>query len=234
MKQYFLVFLCFSLLLGGCSSTRPLKPGQSSSQIGNDKYSLNQSENPAASSSQDVKYDVEKAMIIPKDSVVTSTDISEGKTNILTVTLSKDSELKVKENKNVNTVVGAAQKDTAREIGAKLKSLSILIYVGIVMVLFGGASLFWPPLKLIIGSNTTSLACIAIGVGFIMLPSLVVGSETLILCIGAGAIGLYFFAHRYGGASREIKVLREFVDKNKDNLDDNTGQTKTEFFKKSK
>ncbi len=231
MKYFCLLIIASFCLFYGCA-TRPLKAGQASSKIGQDSYSLNQSENPAASSSQDVKYGVEKAMTIPKDSIVTSTDISDGKTNTLRFIFSKDSELKIKENKDINTVVGAAQKDVAREIGAKLKSLSILVYVGIIIVLFGGASLFWPPLKLIVGSNTTSLACIAIGVGFIMLPSLIVGNEILILCVGAGALGLYFFAHRYGGASREVKVLREFIDKNKDGKDDNTGETKKEFLKK--
>src|ERR1051326_7199212 len=40
-------------------------------------------------------------------------------------------------------VVGAAQKDTAREMAAKLSSLKGIVWVGVLVFLFGAASLFY-------------------------------------------------------------------------------------------
>lgn len=113
----------------------------------------------------------------------------------------------------VETKIGAAQKDVAREIGAKLAGLRPVMYVGILLFVFGAASLFYPPLKVIVGSSTTSImACVA-GVALIALPSLIVGNELLILCVGVGAVGIYWFSHQHG-------KLRGFVDANKDGIDD--------------
>lgn len=98
----------------------------------------------------------------------------------------------------LNTKIGSAQKDTAREMGAKLASLKGVVWVGLALFIFGAASLFWPPLKVIVGSTTTSLVASAAGIALIMLPSLIVGHEILILCIGVGAVLAYWFAHRHG------------------------------------
>jgi hypothetical protein len=98
----------------------------------------------------------------------------------------------------LNTKIGSAQKDTAREMGAKLASLKGVVWVGIALFVFGAASLVWPPLKAIVGSTTTSLVASAAGIALIMLPSLIVGHEILILCIGVGAVLAYWFAHRHG------------------------------------
>ena len=56
--------------------------------------------------------------------------------------------------------LGAAQKDTARELGAKLSSLKGIVWVGLGLFVFGLASLVYPPLKVIIGSVTTSAAVV--------------------------------------------------------------------------
>jgi hypothetical protein len=105
--------------------------------------------------------------------------------------------------------IGAAQKDTAREVAAKLASLSGVVWVGIVLFVFGAASAFYPPLKLIVGSVTTSAACAAAGVALIVLPSLIVGHELLILSIGGGAVLVWFLAHRHGGLAATIKQLEK-------------------------
>lgn len=98
----------------------------------------------------------------------------------------------------LNTKIGSAQKDTAREMGAKLASLKGVVWVGVALFIFGATSLVWPPLKAIVGSTTTSLVASAAGIALIMLPSLIVGHEILILCIGVGAVLAYWFAHRHG------------------------------------
>jgi hypothetical protein len=102
------------------------------------------------------------------------------------------------EETRAKTELGAAQKDTARELSAKLASLKGIVWVGVAMFLFGLASIFYPPLKLIIGSVTTSVAILVGGITLMILPTMIVGNELLILaCVGA-AIGVWFLAHRHG------------------------------------
>lgn len=113
----------------------------------------------------------------------------------------------------VTTVIGAAQKDVAREVAAKLSSLKWVAWVGILVFLFGVASAFWPPLKLIVGSMTTSAVFCLAGLALIVLPVVVVGNEILILGVAVGAAALYWFSHRHG-------QLRGLVDKNRDGIDD--------------
>jgi hypothetical protein len=94
--------------------------------------------------------------------------------------------------------LGAAQKDTARELGAKLSSLKGIVWVGVGLFVFGLASLVWPPLKVVIGSVTTSAALMLGGLALMVLPSLIVGNELLILGGVALAVGGWFLAHRHG------------------------------------
>lgn len=108
----------------------------------------------------------------------------------------------------ITTKIGAAQKDVAREVAAKLSSLKWVTWVGVVVFLFGAASAFWPPLKLIVGSMTTSaVACVA-GLALIILPVVVVGNELLIFGVSLGAVVLYWFAHRHSGIHSELKTLK--------------------------
>ena len=96
------------------------------------------------------------------------------------------------------TELGAAQKDTARELGVKLSSLKGIVWVGVGLFVFGLASLVWPPLKAVIASVTTSAALMFGGVALMVLPTLVVGNELLILGGVAVAVGGWFLAHRQG------------------------------------
>lgn len=113
---------------------------------------------------------------------------------------------------SIETKIGAAQKDMAREMVAKLGSLRPVMWVGIFVLLFGLAS-FHPILRAIVGSVTTSVIIVVAGLGMIVLPSLIVGNEILILGVGVGAVVLYWFSHRHG-------KLQGFVDANKDGIDD--------------
>ena len=96
------------------------------------------------------------------------------------------------------TELGAAQKDTARDLAAKLSSLKGIVWVGVGLFIFGLASLVYPPLKVIVASVTTSAALMLGGVALIVLPTMVVGNELLILGgVGLG-VGAWFLAHRHG------------------------------------
>jgi uncharacterized membrane protein YccC len=72
------------------------------------------------------------------------------------------------------------------------------VWVGIGLFVFGLASLVYPPLKVVIGSVTTSAALMLGGVALMVLPTLVVGNELLILSAVALAVGAWFLAHRHG------------------------------------
>jgi len=115
----------------------------------------------------------------------------------------------------VHTKIGAAQKDVAREMAAKLGSMRGIMWLGVLVFLFGAASFVYPPLKLIVASTTTSMVITAAGLLLVVLPTLIVGNELLILGGALGGAALYVFAHRYG-------KLRGFVDANKDGIDDRT------------
>lgn len=114
----------------------------------------------------------------------------------------------------VDTTIGAAQKDVAREMAAKLSSLKGIVWLGVAVFLFGALTAVYPPLKVLVGGSVTTSVVIAVaGLGLIVLPTLVVGNELLILggCVGAAL--LYWFSHRHGR-------LQGIVDANKDGIDD--------------
>ena len=58
--------------------------------------------------------------------------------------------------------------------------------------------MFYPPLKLIVGSVTTSCAMIGGGLALMILPSMIVGNELLILGTVLGVVAVWFFAYRHG------------------------------------
>jgi hypothetical protein len=60
---------------------------------------------------------------------------------------------KTRVTEQAGTVLGAAQKDNARDIGAKLSSLKGIMWVGIGLFVFGLVSLARPPLRAIFGSE---------------------------------------------------------------------------------
>lgn len=181
--------LLLSLLLVGLTGCAfgALKPGKGSVlKKDGTTVAFQQSENPQAESSQiyekvTVWVPAEEAVGFPVGAVLRASE-------------------------KVTTTIGAAQKDTAREVAAKLSSLKGVVWVGVLVFLFGAASAFWPPLKVIVGSVTTSaIACVA-GLALIVLPSLIAGNEILILCGGIGAVVLYFFAHRHASVHAKAKA----------------------------
>ena len=127
-------------------------------------------------------------------------------TNMQAVVVSAPMPVVEHEETRAKTELGAAQKDTARELSAKLASLKGIVWVGVAMFLFGLATLFYPPLKLLIGSVTTSAAICAGGISLMVLPTLVVGNELLILGGVAATVGLWFLAHRHGQLSGLVKA----------------------------
>jgi len=109
----------------------------------------------------------------------------------------------------IDTTIGASQKDTAREIGAKLASLRGIVWIGVLVFLFGIASAFHPVLAILVAnSKTTSAVIAAAGLALIFLPSLLVGHELLILGIAAAVAGAWFLAHRHGSLRGELNAIK--------------------------
>jgi hypothetical protein len=221
-----LVLSCMLILLVGCA-TRPLRPGTSSiksaAPAGGAQFAseLKQPENPAQSAAQNFERATETSLPLPEGTKVAERIItrerSDGPSIVTekTIVLSAPAIQTTRTVEKAGTTIGAAQKDTARELGAKLASLKGIVWVGVMMFIFGIASLVYPPLRAIVGSVTTSLAITAGGIALMILPTLVVGNELLILGGVALAVGGWFLAHRHG-------QLRGFVDANKNGIDDRT------------
>jgi hypothetical protein len=205
-----LIPLCLVLMACGCTMVRPLKPGAATiqSSVGTNGVrqfvsELKQPENPAQSAAQNYERTMETELPLASGTKVTESvtaaDFS-GKPVLTekTIVLSQPTVQKTRVTEKAGTVLGAAQKDTARELGAKLASLKGVVWVGVAMFVFGLASMFYPPLKAIIGSVTTSAAIAAGGLALMVLPSLIVGNELLILGAVAVSVGGWFLAHRHG------------------------------------
>ena len=208
MNMKTLILTLGILTLAGCASA-PLKGGKAttlSKPTQGIEQSVVQSDNPAAMSRQDQEAVKVRTYTVPAGSRL------ESGTNAAIV-VSAAMPVVEREEARAKTELGAAQKDTARELGAKLASLRGIVWVGVAMFVFGLASIFYPPLKLIIGSLTTSAAICAGGLALMVLPTLVVGNELIILAGVAAAVGLWFLAHRHG-------KLQGFVDANQDGIDD--------------
>ena len=202
------VALLAATLFTGCSIA-PLKGGKATT-TGHITQTVAQGDNPAQASRQDQETVKTKTYTVPAGSRMVETHVTADVTgapvtNVSAVVISAPMSVVEHEETRAKTELGAAQKDTARELSAKLSSLKGIVWVGVAMFLFGLASLFYPPLQAIIGSVTTSAAILAGGLALIILPTLVIGHEGLILGGVALAVGGWFLAHRYG-------TLRGLVD----------------------
>jgi hypothetical protein len=199
------VFLS-ALALTGCTALSPLKGGRAVTRhepTGAIQQSLVQGDNPAQPTRQDQETVKVRTYTLPagariEDARVQKPDSGIPVTNFQSIVLSTPMPVIEREESRAKTELGAAQKDTTRELGAKLSSLRPITWVGVALFVFGLASLAWPPLKAIIGSVTTSAAILAGGLALVILPTLVVGNELLILGGVALTAGAWFLAHRHG------------------------------------
>ena len=193
------------LALAGCTIA-PLKGGRAttlSKPTQGIEQTVVQSDNPAAVSKQDQETVRTKTYTVPAGSRLVETRVTADAsgapiTNAQTMIISAPMVVTEHEETRAKSELGAAQKDTSRELSAKLASLKGIVWVGVIVFLFGIASMFYPPLKAIIGSITTSAAITVGGLALIVLPTVIVGNELLIMGGVAAAVGLWFLAHRHG------------------------------------
>ncbi|HEV2329351.1 MAG TPA: hypothetical protein VGY56_11250 [Verrucomicrobiae bacterium] len=207
MKKALLLLAVLAMFDTGCMSAR-IRPGRTQASTGDGTAaSAIQSQDPNTPTTQQIETDTSTTQTLPAGSIVESGS----STNISRTILSEPATQSSTTHKLITTSVGASQKNTAQDIAAKLASIRWLQWVGVILVLFGGASLFYPPLKAIINSVTTSVWCISAGGAMIFLPLIIVGHEMLILGIGGGVILLWFLAHRHGSVTAELSTLKGLV-----------------------
>jgi hypothetical protein len=202
-----LIFLTIATsTLTSCTGPRLLRGGNAlttRSPAGSIQQSLSQGDNPAQASRQDQQTVRVRTYTLPvgariEDARVQAVGAGVPITNIQSIVLSAPMPVTEREETQAKTELGASQKDTARELGVKLSSLRGITWLGVALFLTGLASLVWPPLKVIIGSVTTSAAIMLGGLALLILPTLVVGNELLILGAVALTAGAWFLAHRHG------------------------------------
>jgi len=208
MKKLILIdvaVIASAMFLCGCNMA-PLKGGRATTSgvIG---QTVVQGDNPAQASRQDQETVKTRSYTVPAGSRLVSSSNQ-------MVVVSAPMPVVEHEETRAKTELGAAQKDTAREFGAKLASLKGIVWVGVVLFMFGLATLFYPPLQAIIGSVTTSVALLVGGIALMVLPSLIVGNELLILCGVGAAVVVWFFAHRHG----QLRGLVDSVKADSENL----------------
>ncbi len=198
-----------TLTLAGCM-TQPLKGGKATTSrksAGGIDQTLVQSDNLAQASRQDQETVRTRSYTVPVGSQLYVRGPQNGDdtgvtSNISVVVVSAPMPVVEREETRAKT-----------ELGAKLASLKGIVWVGVAMFAFGLASIFYAPLKLLIGSVTTSAAITVGGLVLMVLPTLIVGNELLILGGVGVAVGGWFLAHRHGR-------LQGFVDANKNGVDD--------------
>ena len=210
MKEILIPFTIGVLLLSSGCMTGPLKGGKATTTgkpAGVIEQTVMQGDNPAQVSRQDQETVKTRSYTVPAGSRLMSASNQ-------VVVVSAPMPVVEHEETRAKTELGAAQKDTARELGAKLASLKGVVWVGVALFLFGLATLFYPPLQALIGSLTTSAAIIAGGIALMILPSLIVGNELLILGGVGAAVGVWFLAHRHG----QLRGLVDSVKASSENL----------------
>ena len=212
-----IIILCL-LAFTGCTIA-PLKGGKAttSQSGGRIEQSVVQSDNPAAVSKQDQETVRTKTYTVPAGSRLVETRVTADAggapvTNAQTMIISAPMPVTEHEETRAKSELGAAQKDSARELSAKLASLKGIVWVGVIVFLFGLATMFYPPLKAIIGSITTSAAVTVGGLALIVLPTVIVGNELLIMAGVAAAVGLWFLAHRHGQLRGQVEASNKGID----------------------
>lgn len=169
-----------AVVLAGCAPLRQ-RGGGATFSTPDISVGVNQSENPKDATIQEIERITERIPVNDPSVVIRTTE-------------------------RIKTRIGGAQKDLVGENLSKLRGMRPVMFVGIGLFILGAASFAWPPLRALVGSATTSAVIVVAGLALTVLPTVVVGNETLILCIGVGAIVAYWFAHRHGELRGTVKA----------------------------
>lgn len=173
------------LLLTACGSLKPIKGGVSTGAStfpsGTNSFSIAQPENPEQASTHTFKRVETREFLAGTNFPAVLVPIRETITQEQGVTL------------------GAAQKDTARTLSARLTAMRPVQYAGILLIVAAGVLFYfgWP---------TPAALSAVCGVGMIILAAVVPGNESAILIGGVlvalvGCAAVFYAWHRRGDAT---------------------------------
>jgi hypothetical protein len=156
-------------------------------------------DNPSTPSSQ-VSKDVreEKFIFSQPTERVTETKLADGSVTKFTETIPAGTVKVTSSTRDVSQQIGAAQKDTSREIAAKLASFKPVQYVGVALLVVA-AAMFHPVVRTAVsGGKETQMATAAVGLVLVFGPTMFVGNERLILFAGIGGLFVIYALSRLG------------------------------------
>jgi hypothetical protein len=221
MKRF--LFAMLLVALAGCSLVRPFQSVQKGGKarvsglqgLTSASQDMSQPENPKDAATQNRDETIESVTVIPEGSTedFITTD-SQGKPATNRLTYKKPTTRTYRHVLKAAQSVGAAQKDTGREIAAKLAAARPVQYMGVILVL-AACAMFHPVVRAFVASTTVQAVVGAVGLSMIFGPMVIVGHEGLMIGGGLVLILIVFFMHRHGR-------LQGIVDANRNGIDDRT------------
>lgn len=167
---------------------------------------IEQSANPASASKQTEETETRDVLTLPAGTVVKQSVGTGSNAAVLSATLPALSTWEKTTRRKVGQEIGAAQKDTGREIAAKLASLRWMQWVGVVLIV-GAAAMFHPVVFAFIGSRTTQGMIALAGFALVFLPVVIVGHEMLIFFGAVAVLAAWWLAHHHGQLRGTVKTL---------------------------
>ncbi|HVY70800.1 MAG TPA: hypothetical protein VHH73_12790 [Verrucomicrobiae bacterium] len=167
------------------------------------EQTIQQPENPQQASAQSREVTEELELPIAAGSKVQQRG-AEG--TDLIVTMAEPATLKRRHIERAGQSIGAAQKDAAREISARLASMRPVQFAGIVLVL-AALAMFHPAVRLVTASTTLQMVTGVTGMVLIFAPMVVAGHERMLLFAGLALVAVWFFVHRHGRLQGMVDTL---------------------------
>lgn len=207
----FLAALGWALALCSCAEMRPLRGGGAKANA--QEATIQQPENPAASSDQSFETETEEKLLLPPGSIIRTMEQTGTNTAVSSeIQLASPAELQRIRKHATKQTIGPAQKDLAREFAVKIKSFRTVQVCGGILIL-AALAMFYGPVRLLVRSTTLQVVTGATGLFLLFAPYIIVGNERLILVVGIAVPVIYFLIHRHGR-------LQGLVDANKNGIPD--------------
>lgn len=102
--------------------------------------------------------------------------------------------------KEANTEIGPAQKDMAREIGARLTAIRPMQFLGVLLIL-AALAMFHPVVRAVTQSTTLQAVTGGVGLLLVFAPMVIAGHERLLIVltfVGVAVPVAWYVAHRHG------------------------------------
>jgi hypothetical protein len=195
-------FLVLCLISSGCATLKPLFGGKATSKIAGVEAGLTAPDNAKTPSSQIItrttvtEYPSNSKLDARFPEIPSSTHaIKDIQTTANSATVAVPSKVTVTE--TVSTQLGVSDKDTSREISAKLAAMRPIQFAGIAL-LVAALAMFHPVVRAIVGSGKEMQMTVgAAGLGLIFAPQFIAGNEGIIIVIVAVALLFIYLNSRH-------------------------------------